>query len=195
MANPLAEGTWPCVVISAIAAEEVDQAGKSTGIIKARVNVKIDDGPSKGRTCMYEDDINAKSSLYVFRTLKAVGWKHAPNLATVAADVENWIKETGGKSVVEIRHVPIKRGRKFDQWMADGQRGDPPIWDKVNSIGRGPKPLAAPSKTALDEANEAMRRAMADDGSAPDDQPASDDIPFATSSMRAGLGEIAAVLK
>lgn len=187
--SQLSEGTWPCVVLSASAGEEVDQAGKPTGVIKARVAVKITDGPSHGRTATYEDEINAKSSLYVMRSLQAVGWK-GPDLGTVSADVDAWVKATGGKSVVEVRHIAIKKGKKWDKWVADGQRGDPPIWDKVNSVGRGPKPLAAPSKGALDDANEAMRRAMADDGGAPpSDEAPSDDIPFITSA-RVSLGEV-----
>lgn len=196
----LSEGTWPCTVLSASAGEEVDQAGNPTGVIRARIAVKIDDGPSKGRTCTYEDEVNAKSSIYVGRSLTAVGWKGKTNggdLTTVAADCESWIKETGGKSTVEVRHIPIKKGKKFDKWIADGQKGAGPIWDKVNAIGGGPRALAQPSKTALADARDAMRRAFADDGGAPPPdgpQPDDDRIPFATCSA-VSLGEIAKVLK
>lgn len=149
------------------------------GVIKARVNVKIEDGPSKGRTCTYEDEVNTKSSLYVARSLTACGWK-GKDLATVAADVDAWVKKTGGKSTAEIKHIPTKKGT---------------IWDKCNSIGRGPKPLKAPAGDALADANAAMREALALDGSAPDDGGVEvDDAPFCTMS-RVGLGEIAKVLR
>lgn len=182
MSNLLAEGTWPCTVLSASAGEELDQSGKPTGVIKARVAVKIDDGPSVGRTCTYEDEVNAKSSLYVMRSLKACGWT-GPDLGTVSKDVEAWIKKTGGKTTVEVRHIEIKKGKKWDKWVADGQRGPAPIWDKVNAIGRGPKVLAQPSKSALNDANQAMREAMELDApggfDSSDTPPPSDDsIPF-----------------
>lgn len=190
--SALAEGTWPVTIISASAGEELNQSGQPTGVIKARVNVKFEDGPSKGRTGLYEDEINAKSSLYVMRSLTAIGWR-GPDLGTVSTDVEAWIKKTGGKSTAEVRHIAIKRGKKFDKWEADGKKGEPPIWDKINSIGSGPRALAAPSKDALADANEAMKRAMADMGGTPpeDEAPAvNDDIPFITSA-RVSLGEVA----
>jgi hypothetical protein len=177
----LSEGTWPCTVLSAGAGEEIDQAGNPTGIIKARVNVRIDDGPSKGRTCTYEDAIDARSSVYVRRSLMACGWKGA-SLTTVPGDVAAWVARTGGSSTVEIKHIEIKKGKRAGQ-----------IWDKPNAIGRGPKPLAAPSASALGDADEAMRRAAADDGGGgPTDGPdsANDDIPFITSA-RVSMGEVA----
>lgn len=185
MSNYLAQGTWPCTVLSASAGEEIDQAGNPTGVIKARIAVKIEDGPSKGRTATYEDEINAKSSLYVMRSLKACGWT-GPNLDTVSADVEKWVKETGGKSSVEIKHIEIKKGKKFDKWVADGRKGEAPVWDKVHAIGRGPKPLAAPSKSALNDANEAMRAAFALEGGGgggSETPPDDDAIPFISNSM------------
>jgi hypothetical protein len=185
----LAEGTWPCVVVSA----EVGENDKN--LIVARVNVKIDDGPSKGRACTYEDTVNAKSALYIRRSLVAVGWR-GQDMATVKADCAAWIAKTGGKSTVQIKHLEIKNGKRAGE-----------IWDKPNAIGSGPKPLSAPGG-ALSDANEAMRKAAADDGGAPpeDDVPhpaatsatgkplGEDEIPFATCS-RVGLGEIARVLR
>jgi hypothetical protein len=164
----LAEGTWPCTVLSA-------EAGEVDGIIKARVNVKIEDGPSKGRTCTYEDNVDARSSIYVARSLTAVGWK-GKTLASVKDDCATWITATGGKSTVEIKHIEIKKGKRAGQ-----------IWDKPNSIGRGPKPLAAAGGEALSDADAAMRKALAEDGvggGGNDEQPQRDpdDIPFITSS-------------
>lgn len=161
----LAEGMWPCTVLGA-------EAGEVQGKIVARVNVRIDEGPNAGRFCTYEDTINAKSSIYITRSLRAVGWQ-AKTLASVKDDCAKWIAETGGKSTVEIKHIEIKNGKRAGS-----------IWDKPNSIGRGPRPLAAPSGEAFADAEEAMRRAMQDDGTAPADDggadavPMNDDIPF-----------------
>lgn len=203
-----AAGFWPCIVQNGSVGEEVDNNGKATGRIKARVNVKIDNGPDKGRLVTYEDEINAKSSLYIMRSLKSVGWKGG-KLTDVAGDIDAWVKATGGKSTVEIRHIEIKKGKRFDEWLDEtGGQGTPPIWAKANSLGRGPRPLAAPVGDALNDAEEQMRRAMADDGawggddSAGTPMPAAsgstvdpDDIPFITCSASVGLGEIAKVLR
>lgn len=178
--NLLAEGTWQCTVLSAAVGEDTERPG----VLRARINVRLDDGPSKGRTTTYEDEINAKSSIYVARSMSAVGWK-GRSAATLADDCAAWIASTGGKSTAEIKHIPTKKGT---------------IWDKCNSIGRGRKPLATPAQGALADADEALRRAMRDDGSAPpqDDVPHAgdtDDIPFASASLSAQLGEIAKVLR
>lgn len=153
----LAEGVWKCTVLSA-------EAGEVDGKIKARVNVKIEDGPSTGRTCTYEDSIDARSSLYVARSLTAVGWG-GKSLSTLKADCEKWIAASGGKSTVEIRHIEIKNGKRAGQ-----------IWDKPSAIGRGPKVMKEATGDTLADADEAMRKAMQDDGLA---APADDDaIPF-----------------
>jgi len=152
----LEEGIWPCTVLSA-------EAGEIDGKIKARVNVKIDDGPSKGRTCTYEDEVNARSSIYVARSLKNVGWQ-GKSLATVAADCAKWVAAGDAKSTVEIKHIPTKKGT---------------IWDKPNSIGRGSKQMKEASGSALADADEAMRRAMAEDGEPePDSDLDPDSTPF-----------------
>jgi hypothetical protein len=164
--SQLAEGIWPVVVISG-------EAGEIDGVIKARINVKFDDGPSKGRTATYEDDINAKSALYVSRSMKAVGWK-GESVKTFAKDVEAWIAKTGGKSTAEVRHIEIKRGKAYDKWAAGGFQGPGPIWDKINSIGRSAKAMAAPQGELLSDADEALRRAMQDDG----ETTSNDEAPF-----------------
>jgi hypothetical protein len=199
-----AEGTWPCTVSSATYGEQTDKQGKPTGRIVARVNVTLDAGPDKGRSVSYEDEVTAKSSLYVGRSLKAVGWKER-SLSTIEADCAEWIKKTGGKSTVEIRHIEIKKGKRYDEWCeawyADHEGSPPPlIWPKANSIGRGPRPLAAPSVDALSDADEQMRRAMAEDGGggAPDDTQQQgrdpDDIPFISCAVSDGT-RIAKVLR
>lgn len=150
----LAEGLWPCTVLSG-------EAGDVEGVIKARIKVKFDDGPNAGRVTEYEDRIDAKSSLYVMRSMTAVGWQGA-KLATFAADVAAWIAKTGGKSTAEIKHIPTKKGT---------------IWDKCNSIGRAPRVMTEPKGEALADAEEALRKAMQDDGLTPSGAD-TDDIPF-----------------
>jgi hypothetical protein len=185
-----ASGIWPCVVQGASVGEATDKNGKPKGVLVARVNVVIDGGPDKGKSCTYEDEVNPKSSLYIGRSLKNVGWKER-SMSTVESDVAAWVKATGGKTTVEIRHIELKRGKKFDEWLEEtGGAGTPPIWAKANSIGRGPRPLATPSNDALSDADEQMRRAMQEDGGGTDMGPPTaprdpDDIPFITSDIRA----------
>jgi hypothetical protein len=164
----LSEGIFPCLVLDGFFG--VDD--KNSPI--ARINVQITDGPDKGQRCTYEDQVNAKSALYVGRSCRAVGWRGV-NLETLADDVAAWVAKTGGKSTVEIKHIEIKNGKRAGE-----------IWAKPNSIGRGPKPLAAAKGETLADANEAMRRAMEADGGAPEDEAgrSGDDIPFVSCSSR-----------
>lgn len=168
-----AEGIFPCTVLFANYGEDPRRAGV-TGV---QISVKIDDGPDKGACCTYEDEVTHKSALYITRSCQAIGWKGGPggdDLNTLKADVDAWVKATGGKSTVEIKHLLIKTGKNAGK-----------TWDKVNSIGRGPKPLRAATGEAHSDAREAVRAAMALDGSSmpppdhdvppPDDD---DDIPF-----------------
>lgn len=175
MAN-LSEGTWPCVVQSATYGED----DKHNMVV--RINAKITDGPDKDRMVTYEDIVNVRSALYIGRSCRAVGWK-GDELETLRTDVDAWIKETGGASTAEIRHIEIKKGKQYDKWASNNFEGPAPIWAKCNAIGRGPKPLSAPSGETLADANDAMRRAMQEDNGAappPDDVPPMDDdqIPF-----------------
>ena len=158
-----AEGIWPCTVISANYGEDP----KREGVTRVQICGTISDGPSKGQFFAYEDDVTGRSALYVMRSCKNVGWKGGPSgddLNTLAADVDAWIKETGGKALVEIKHIPIRNGKRAGE-----------IWDKPNSIRRGAAPLRAPSATALADARDAIRRAMEDEGIEP--PPATDNIP------------------
>ncbi len=167
----LAEGIWPCIALSASFGED------DRGSPQVQINVRIDDGPSKGRQCTYDDQVNAKSALYVSRSCKAVGWKGV-DLQTLKADVAAWIEKTGGKTTVEVKYLAITKGKRAGE-----------TWDKVNSIGRGARVLGEATPDRLNDANEAMRAAMAADGGAPqhDDAPhvpsgADDDIQFLTCS-------------
>ncbi len=179
------QGIWGCTVIGA-------KSGELDGVLNVQITVQIDDGPSKGQRCTYEDTVNGSSAKYIGWSCKAVGWKEA-DLATLEADCAAWIAKTGGKSTVEITHVAIKRGKKYDAWVDGGRQGPSPIWDKVNGIGRGAaRPLAAPAKSTLASANAAMREAM---GGAPPDAPTDDeDLPFTQCSMR-DLSPITKVLR
>lgn len=162
MATLLAEGIFPCTVTSATFGEN------DKGIPQVQINVRIDGGPSAGRNCTYEDQVNAKSALYVSRSCRAAGWK-GERLEDLRDDVQAWIAETGGKTTVEIKYVEIRRGKKYDAWVEAGCKPeDKPLWDKVNSLGRGARPLREPSAENLQDANEAMRQAMRDDGVAPE---------------------------
>lgn len=183
MATLMAEGIWPCTVQSANFGENDKK------LPQVQINVRIDDGPSAGRFCTYEDVVDARSALYISRSCKSVGWKggkSGSDLTTLKDDTAAWIAATGGKSTVEIKHIPIKNGKRAGE-----------IWDKPNSIGRGPRVLKTASHGSLMDAQDAMRRAMeADGGSTPSDTDGGidDNAPFATCST-VGLGEIAKVLK
>lgn len=163
MAKLLDEGFWTCTVLSAT-------TGENKNSLNVQINVRIEDGPSAGRLCTYEDSVNAKSATYIQRSCKAVGWtggKTGYDLKTLAADVDAWVAKTGGKSTVEVRHLDVKNGPNAGT-----------VWAKVSSIGRGgPRVLGTPTAELLADANEAMRRAMADDVG--DETPTStEDIPF-----------------
>lgn len=178
--NLLAAGIWPCVVLGVSIGEETDRNDQPTGKLIARVNIRFTDGPNSGRSSSYEGQMDARSSPYTTRSLKAAGWSGEFPLTRVADDIDAWIKKTGGATTAEVKHIEIKKGKRYEKWVDAGKPGFP-IWDKVDSLGRGPKPLAAPSKSALADAEEQMRRAMADTGGAPDDEPphaADSDIPF-----------------
>lgn len=155
---------WPCTVLSA----DYGEIASKPGVTSAQITVRIDDGPSKGQICTYEDEVNHRSALYVMYSCKAVGWKGGKagdDLNTLKADTDAWIKETGGRAIVEIKHIVRKTGEKAGT-----------IWDKVNGIRRGARPLQAASAGALADAREAMRSAMKDAGTS---EPPTDDVPHA----------------
>jgi 3-mercaptopyruvate sulfurtransferase SseA len=147
------EGIYGCTVISG-------KAGEIDGVPNVQISVQIADGPDKGQRCTYEDVVNNGSAKYVAWSCKAVGWKGV-NLETLESDINAWIASTGGASTVEIKHLEIKKGKNAGK-----------IWDKVAGIGRGAaRPLSPLSKSALADANEAMRAAARYDGPPVDDVP------------------------
>lgn len=152
-----AEGIWECDVLGASAGAD------DKGVPNVQINVRITSGPSSGTPCTYEDRVDGKSALYVGRSLRAVGWKGV-TLKTVKEDVDAWIASSGGKSTVEIKHIEIKNGKRAGE-----------IWDKPNSIGRGPRVLKPLENDLLSDADEALRRAAEAEGAAPND----DDVPHA----------------
>lgn len=146
MANLINEGAWACTVLGG----EVGQNDKQ--IVCVRINVMITEGADKGRKVTYEDQVNHKSAKYILQSAKAVGWQGGRLEETFRQDVQRWIEATGGASTVEIRHLEIKNGKNAGK-----------TWAKANSIGRGSRPLQAPSREAADDADEAMRAALADE--------------------------------
>lgn len=157
----LAEGIFPVVVTSASYGED------DKGQIAVHVGVTFTDGPSKGQSGTYSDQVNNKSALYIGRSLKAIGWQ-GRTLSSLSDDVQKYIANSGGRTTAEVKHIPIKNGPRAGQ-----------IWDKINSLGRGPKPLKQPTHATLADAESALAAAMRLDA---DDEPAAveDDsrIPF-----------------
>lgn len=183
MSNLLAEGTWPCTV------KWAKSGCDEKNVMNVQVRVRIDDGPSAGRECTYEDRVDNKSAPYVRRSLLAIGWS-GKLLRTVADDCASWITRTGGASTVEIKHIEIKNGKRAGK-----------IWDKPNAIGRGgARELRAPDAASLADADEALMRAAADDqgggGGGYDDRdaPPPGDDDFCTSSLSREPRSIARVI-
>src|SRR5262249_22178924 len=107
-----AEGTWNCKILGA------DYAADDRDIMVARINVQFTEGPDVGRKMTYEEQINNKSARYAMASMRAVGWRGGRPELTFKADVESWIKETGGASTVEIQHVERKNGPKAGTFWA-----------------------------------------------------------------------------
>lgn len=149
MAKLINEGIWACKVLGA----EVGQDDR--GAMRVRINVMITEGSDSGRKVTYEDTVNFKSNKYIAQSARAVGWSGGRLEETLRDDVAEWIEETGGMSTVEIRHLEIRNGKNAGQ-----------TWAKANSIGRGSRPLAAPSRSVADEAHEAMMAALEADEAA-----------------------------
>lgn len=172
MSEP-AEGIWKCKVLNG------EAAANEKDIMCVRVNVQIEEGPDRGRRVTYEDQVNNKSAKYIAQSVRACGWRGNGRLEdTLKEDVDAWVERTGGASTVEIKHILIKNGKRAGE-----------IWGKANAIGRGPKPLHAPSRASSDDAAEAMRLALAESsagGGQDDATPAGDDdLPFISQSWSA----------
>jgi hypothetical protein len=149
MAKLINEGMWACTVLGA----EVGQDDRNA--MRVRIHVMITEGSDKGRKVTYEDVVNYKSSKYIAQSCKAVGWRGGRLEEALRGDVDAWIAVTGGVSTVEIRHLEIRNGKNAGS-----------MWAKANSIGRGSRPLAAPSREIADDAHEAMMAALEADESA-----------------------------
>lgn len=189
----IAAGFWPCKVIDGFFGEVEVKPGRFLPLV--RINVEVTEGSHKGGRFTYEEEVNNKQAPYIARTAKAVGWR-CRTLETLASDVASWVNETGGWSTLEIKHILFE----------DKKTGRPRVWVKPNSIGRGPKPVRQASRENLDDANDALRRALADNGELPDENgsvpyddapPAGDDdnIPFCSLSTVADRAVIAKVLR
>lgn len=156
--NLLAAGIWPAVVLNATYGETDKHA------MNVQINIRFTDGPNKDRLATYEDEVNNKSAPYVVRSLKSIGWK-GPKLDTLADDVQKFIAATGGATTAEVKHIPIRNGKRAGE-----------IWDKVNSIGRGPRVLKKPSSGTIAEVESVLASALAADSG--DDDANDDRIPF-----------------
>lgn len=163
----LTEGTWNCKVLGA------EANANDKDIVVVRIKVRITDGPDSGRLAIYEEEVNFRGAKYIAKSAKACGWRGIGRLEeTLATDVAEWIAKTGGDSTLEVVHLEIKNGKRAGQ-----------MWGKIRNIGSGPRPLKTPSRTASDEAAEAMAAAMNEEAgtSGPDDNKPNgtdDDIPF-----------------
>lgn len=146
MAKVINEGIWACTVLGG----EVGQDDRE--VMRVRIHVMITEGDDKGRKVTYEDQVNYKSAKYIAQSAKAVGWQGGRLEQTFRRDVDAWIAKTGGASTVEIKHVEVKSGKNAGT-----------IWAKPNSIGRGSRPLAPPSRATSDDAHEAMMAALAEE--------------------------------
>jgi len=158
MAKVINEGIWACTVLGGEVGEDDKQ------IVRVRIHVMITEGDDKGRKVTYEDQVNFRSAKYIAQSAKAVGWQGGRLEQTFRKDVEAWIARTGGASTVEIKHVEVKSGKNAGS-----------IWAKPNSIGRGSRPLAPPSRAAADDADEAMRAALAEEETGSHSYPARGD--------------------
>ena len=185
--SEVAAGFWPCKVIDAVYGAN----DKNSPVV--RINVEISEGPGKGQRHTYEEVVDNKQAPYIARTCQAVGWRGV-TLATIKDDVAAWVAATGGISTVEIKHIEVKKGRKFEKWISGGQQGPAPVWVKAGSIGRGQRPLKQARHEDLADADDMLRRAMAEDGGnnsgggGYDDVPPptdEDNIPFISQSMLA----------
>lgn len=130
------------------------------GVVTARVNFEILEGPDAGQRITYNGQVaNAKGARYTALDLVAVGWKGV-KLGTLPADVEAARAEPN----IEIVHKQTK----------DGARTFP----VVRSIGRAPRVETPASNDDLVNADMMLRAALGNDG--PDDAPPVDDsdIPF-----------------
>lgn len=154
------EGTWDCDVLDVSMHED-------NRLPIVRVKLRITSGPDAGQPDLYEARIDGgKGMPYIARSLKAIGWQGL-TLRTFKADFAAWLAKTGGKSTCEIKHWEIKKGDRAGEKFA-----------KVNGLGSGAKPLAEMSRNTMDDADEALARAMGANGAHDAPPPSDDDIPF-----------------
>lgn len=158
------EGTWDCDVLDVSMHED-------NRLPIVRVKLRITSGPDAGQPDLYEARIDGgKSMPFIARSLKAIGWQGS-TLRTLDNDVKAWRAKTGGKTTCEVKHWEIKNGDRRGEKFA-----------KVNGLGSGAKPLAEMSRNTMDDADEALARAMGAGHDAP--PPSDDDIPFAANGGR-----------
>ena len=129
------------------------------GIVTARVNFEILEGPDAGQRITYNGQVTQKSAPYVAKDLAAVGWK-GRSLSTLTADVE----KSSASTTIEIQHKQTK----------DGSRTFP----VVRSIGRPPREVKPASTDDITNADMMLSAALGTDDER-DAPPVDDsDIPF-----------------
>lgn len=186
----LIEGIWKCKVLGAnYGLQKDDRKPNDIGLAHVTINVEITEGADKGRRASYEETIDGKSATYAAKSCLAIGWK-GKTLSTIKGDCDEWIKETGGESTVEIKHLVVRK---------DGPKQGT-TFAKVGAIGRRQPVLHQPTdsdgRERLNDADEQMQRALAEAANAGSGGATyvDDDIPFATIDV-VSTGEIARCLR
>lgn len=182
----LVEGIWKAKVLNGNYGlyKKDDDKSDDPGLAKVTINVEFIDGPDKGRRASYERIVDGKSAAFVRKTIVAVGWKGV-TLNSLKADIEAWIKETGGATTADVKEMTRK--------------SDNSKFSKVDSLGRKPQVLheatTQDGRERLSDADEAMRQAMEADGASGGGGSNDEDIPFATSNIDAEPSPIARCIR
>lgn len=141
----LAAGEFNCTVLNA------SYGANSKGVREVTVTARITSGPDEGMMATYASVVDNKQAPFIANVCKAVGWS-GTTLLTLSADVDAWIKATGGKSTLEIRHIEF----------TDKKTGAPRIWDKVQRIGAG-RTLTQPRAADVLE-DDSLFKGLSDEG-------------------------------
>jgi hypothetical protein len=135
----IAEGTHTCRVLSAKIGKGVD------GSPTVEIRVEVTNGPSAGQRCEYVEKVNDSTAKFVEKSIRAVGWRGG-SLGGIEADCARWVKDTGGESMVTVKHLTVRNGPRAGQ-----------LFDKVQAIGRVERVLEPIDRAGLAEADAAMR--------------------------------------
>lgn len=182
----LVEGIWKSKILGAnFGLKKKDEASPDPGLAHVTVNIEFAEGPDKGRRGSYEDTVDGKSAAFIRKSLVAIGWKGV-TLNSLKADVDAWVKETGGETTAEVKHLVRKK--------------DNSTFAKINSLGRKPQVLheatTQDGRERLSDADEAMRQAMeADSATGGGSYGSDEDLPFVSSMLDHEPSPIARLLR